>query len=208
MRSWLPLGLTMALVASTPSHAQVPTEADFEAAVTLARADPGAAEMEIRTDGVAMQQWRERLPLAAWRIGRRCHIGFNPWLANMRFAWLFPALPPAQRKLWLGGLIAHEIAHCRHAEHAAAAGAGTSVEREAVADLAFALHVDRDDGSGTALVDRLAVLRETQARLDPGHATHAALRCYLAQRRNSPLAQLQSIDTWQARCVDQLIRSN
>jgi hypothetical protein len=126
----------------------------------------------------------------------------------MRFAWLFPTLSDADRKLWLGGLLAHEVTHCRYAEHAAAAGKATSAAREAVADLAFALYVDQQAEAGTSLIEILATLRESQARLDPGHDTHAALRCYLAQRGTLPASHLRSLDAWKVRCVDQLAWPN
>jgi hypothetical protein len=202
------LGLMMMFWVSASALAQVPGEAEFEAAVTVARDTAGVAGLEVRTDGLAIRQWREGLPLAAWRVGQRCHVGYIPWLATMRFAWLFPALSDADRKLWLGGLLAHEFAHCRNVEHAAAAGKATSAAQEAVADLAFALHVDQQAEAGTALIERLATLRESHARLDPSHDTHAALRCYLAQRGTVPTSHLRSLDAWKAHCVEQLFWPN
>lgn len=208
MRIRLLLGVTLVLATWASARAQVPSEAEFEAALALARTSGPGAGLDIRSDGMALQQWRERLPLAARREGQRCQIGYLPWLASQRFAWLFPALADAERRLWLGGLVAHEVAHCRHAGLAAAAGATTAAAQEAVADLAFALHVDQSAESGARLIGRLATLRQAQAQRDPAHDTHATLQCYLAQRERLPASEPRSLDAWQERCVAQLFWPN
>ena len=76
--------------------------------------------------------------------------------------------------------------------------------QEAMADLAFALHVDQNAESGKVLIEKLAALRRSQAQRDPGHDTHAALQCYLAQRDRLPASESRSLDAWQERCVAQL----
>lgn len=172
--------LLMGCLLPGTGQAVVPGEAAFEQAVQALRAAARERGLELRTDGLPLAQWRAGLPMAAsWEPGV-CRIGFLPWLAAQRFAWLFPALPAGQETLWLEGLVAHELAHCEEAAAGAGLAGGQRRADEIAADLAFAAHVlRRSPAEGPALVERLARLRDTFAARDPTRDSGAALRASL-----------------------------
>jgi hypothetical protein len=208
----------LAAVCVTPCHGEVPTPADFEAAVDAARPLAAAQGLLLRTDGLWLELLRSGTPMMASRRGQDCHIGYSAFVAQRRFQALFPAGPQDQSAAWLGALVHHELMHCANAAAArrtALAGAGAAPRnsvavwlQEALADLAFAHHLDgvAPEAEARAWITRLIDIRAGSAAQDPDHDTAAVLRCYLAhpQRRNEPQPDARpwpnQIHAWQARC--------
>lgn len=206
-----------------------PSQDEFEAAVQAARPFAAAQGLSLHTDALWHRLLQARAPLMALRQGNRCLIGYSSYTPGRRFDGLFPALPAAQARLWLDGLIHHELAHCLEDEPGPAAAQSDARapagslnrmsllalrRREARADLAFALHVENAGGAGQGLVERLMQLRQASAAFDPGHDSTQALRCYLAHPARGQEAALAApsagaaaacrwvgvLAVWQARC--------
>lgn len=210
--------------AQTPSTHSLPSEEAFHQALDHAR--PGAlrAGLRLRSDGLWLALLKARTPLLAARHGADCHIGYTRYTPGAAMGWLFPPGPASSRALWMAGLVRHEIAHCLlQGETAAAAASGDTASQpaasgtgakapaaafqqaqraEALADLAFALHVDSEP-VGAALVEQLAQLRAGRARADPLHDASAALRCYLQHPQRSAEADpgLPTLLLWGERCL-------
>ena len=183
----------------------------------MARATRAAEPAALR-EGISLRMgtlWlaalRERAPMVVAYGRGVCQLGYSTYTPGRDYRWLFPTLDPAQREVWLAGLVQHELAHCREqallAGPAAAAqalteGAGGQRWHEVLADLAFALHVDGNSPHGQAMVRQLADLRASQHTLDPAHDSSAELRCYLRQRRAAPppAPALASLLQWRERC--------
>ncbi len=207
----------LVLLCALPGQAQVPTVAEFEAAVDAVRPLAATQGLSLRTDGLWLELLRSGTPMMALRRGPACHIGYSAYLAQRRYAALFPELPPKQALAWLDALVHHELMHCANVAPAGvAAVAGTSesatagaavVAQEALADLAFAQHLDSVTPEADTLIMRLIDLREKAASRDPKHATAGALSCYLKhpQRRDVPqlgeLSWLARLRIWQHRCA-------
>jgi hypothetical protein len=212
------LALALAGVCATPCLGEVPTPADFEAAVDAARPLAAAQGLVLRTDGLWLELLRSGTPMMASRRGQDCHIGYSAFLAQRRFQALFPAGPQGQAAAWLGALVHHELMHCANVAAAgstALAGAGAAPRnamavwvQEALADLAFAHHLDgaASEAEARTLITRLIDIRAASAGLDPDHDTAAVLRCYRdhPQRRDEPHPDPRpwpnQIRAWQARC--------
>lgn len=195
------------LVVSGPGAAAMPEAQDMREAAE-------ATAEHARRQGITLvwgSLWeatlRLRTPLVAAHAQGRCHLGYSAYTPGVDYRWLFPALPEAERRLWLQGLIHHELAHCadqarqppgRPARPAAAAEGESAAgplawpqgqrEREVLADLAFALHVAPPTAgeaeTGARLVHLLAALRERHAAADPSHDSSVELRCYLRLRQS------------------------
>ena len=209
-------------LAAGGAQAQLPSSAEWDQAVQLARPQAARAGLTLQDGSLWRQALQRRSPLVSAFGQGVCHLGFSPYAPGPGHAWLFPPLPADERALWLGGALRHELAHC--ADQASAppphpgglllAGAlpaggpapapQHSRHAEVLADLAFALHLDADHSArGARLVGLLGRLRAAQATQDPDHDTHQALQCYLAWRgRLRPeggwLAQLQA---WRHHCA-------
>lgn len=209
---------------------RMPSQDEFEAAVQAARPFAAAQGLSLHTDALWHRLLQVRAPLMALRQGNRCLIGYSSYTPGRRFDGLFPALPAAQARLWLDGLIHHELAHCLEdaapgpaAAQAEARGPAAPWEpmnlsamrrREARADLAFALHVEHAGAVGQGLVERLMLLRQASAAFDPGHDSTQVLRCYLTHSARgheaAPAAHsagaaaagrwVEALAVWQARC--------
>ena len=211
------LGL-LALPWALASRAALPDVEELRQRVEAAAPQAAALGLQLRLDGSGLSALRQRTPLVAQHRPGRCQLDYSAYTPGRDFGWLFPALPAAQRRWWLDGVVQHELAHC--AERAAAtaappedaatladgARAGSAAERsrwhEVLADLAFALHLERAGPAGPALVGRLAELRAAQRTLDPAHDTARELACFLALPRPLPadadwLATLRAL---RARC--------
>ena len=173
---------------------RLPSNDAFEAAVQAARPVASAQGISLHTDGLWQPLLAARVPLMAWRQGNRCHIGFTSFTPGRRFDGLFPVLPAAQAKVWLDGLVRHELAHCLEGDQPAsalqtgalgpmAAWGPASLPhqrwREARADLAFAIHVDETGEQGEGLIERLLRFRQASAGHDPAHDSSPVLSCYL-----------------------------
>jgi hypothetical protein len=214
----LALALALAALRATPCHGEVPTPADFEAAVDAARPLGTAQDLVLRTDGLWLELLRSGTPMMASRRGQDCHIGYSAFVAQRRFQALFPPGPQDQAAAWLGALVHHELMHCANAAPAgstALAGAGAAPRnamavwlQEAIADLAFAHHLDGKlpEAEARALITRLIDIRAGAAARDPDHDTAAVLRCYLAHPQRRVEAQpdarpwLPQLQVWQAHC--------
>ncbi|GCL62924.1 hypothetical protein [Pseudaquabacterium pictum] len=193
------------LLATGPVAAQAPTGPELVAAMATSTRQAQQSGLVWRTQQLWLEALRHRSPMVAVHHRGVCHLGYSAYTPGQDFRWLFPALPPAQRSVWLAGVVHHELAHC--AEQAAAGGDARAVpasprQQEVLADLAFALQVDQPDADGTALVALLAALRSRQANADPVHDTAAALQCYLQQRGSftPPGDWLARLQAWRSRC--------
>jgi hypothetical protein len=205
LQAWLPV-LAAALLLQ-PHKAQTQLPSPDELAVALATSAPAAQQSGLvwRTHLLWIEALRQRSPLVAAHHQGVCHLGFTAYTPGRDFGWLFPALSPSQRAVWLAGVVHHELAHC--ADHASSGAAGqgqvtSAHQQEVLADLAFALHVDAAGADGAGLVALLATLRSSQAAADPVHDTASALRCYLHLRGSFHptgdwLARLQA---WRQQC--------
>jgi hypothetical protein len=182
------------------ARAQLPSQLEFEHAVEGARGEARALGLALRTDGLWLALLRSRTPLMAGVTPGHCHIGYTRYTPGHDYSWLFPALEPGERDLWLSALVQHELAHC--VDDGPDRGARW---REVYADLAFALHVDARAAEPGRLIERLAAIRERQAATDPNHDTAAALRCYLAHPdRGSDAFGLpwpELLAQWRVRCA-------
>ena len=203
--AWLPV-LTAALLLQ-PDMARSQLPSPDELAVALATSAPAAQQSGLvwRTHLLWIEALRQRSPLVAAHHQGVCHLGFTAYTPGRDFRWLFPALSPPQRAVWLAGVVHHELAHC--AEHAAAGASGQALatsaqQQEVLADLAFALHVDAASADGAGLVALLATLRSSQAAADPVHDTASALRCYLHLRSSfAPAGDwLARLHAWRQQC--------
>ncbi|MFN7725350.1 MAG: hypothetical protein ACK5QH_09785 [Rubrivivax sp.] len=210
--------------AQTPPSHSLPSEEAFHQALEQARPGAHRAGLRLRSDGLWLALLKARTPLLAARHGADCHIGYTRYTPGAAMGWLFPPGPASTRALWMAGLVRHEIAHCLlQGETVAAAASGDTAghpaasgtaalahaeafqraqRAEALADLAFALHVDSEPG-GDTLVEQLARLRADRAHADPLHDASAALRCYLhhPQRRAEADPGLPTLLLWGARCL-------
>ena len=202
-----PLRCLMAVVAlhAGSVQAQLPSSPELHAALMESAPLARQAGLVWRTDRLWVEALRQRSPLVVAHIRGECHLGFSAYTPGQDYRWLFPALPPAQRAIWLAGMAQHELAHCADQADAAAHGStptGSAHQQEVLADLAFALHVDQQDPQGPALVAQLAHLRSSHAERDPVHDTAAALRCYLQQRDQFDPAGdwLTRLRAWRDRC--------
>lgn len=201
----LPVLTAALLLQPHMARSQLPSADELAAA--LATSAPAAQQTGLvwRTHLLWIEALRQRSPLVAAHHQGVCHLGFTAYTPGRDFRWLFPALSPPQRALWLAGVVHHELAHC--AEHAAAGASGqvpvtTAQQQEVLADLAFALHVDAASADGAGLVALLATLRSSQAAADPVHDTASALRCYLHLRGSFRPAGgwLDRLHAWRQQC--------
>jgi hypothetical protein len=199
---WL---LTALVLPAGMAWAQLPSSSELAAALEASAPQARQSGLAWRTGLLWVEALRQRSPLVAAHRKGVCHLGYSAYTPGQDFRWLFPALDPAQRAIWLAGVVQHELAHC--AEQAAASADGQAVtasawQQEVLADMAFALHVDQPGDGNTALVALLATLRSRQAAVDPGHDTSAALHCYLRQRSSfQPQGDwLARLRAWRARC--------
>lgn len=204
----LPLAL---LVAACLVQAQMPSTDEMARATAAVAEQARQQGMVLRTGTLWLAALRERAPLVAAYGQGVCQLGYSPYTPGRDYRWLFPALTPAQRDAWLTGIVHHELAHCveQAAQPQSQRGPLAITEggpghrwQEVLADLAFALHMDRASAEGEALVRMLADLRASQRAGDPEHDTSSELRCYLRHRANPPsdepwLARLQA---WRRRC--------
>jgi len=206
--------LLLLLVAAGACRAQMPSSDEMQRATAAAEPTARSNGLVLRTGTLWLAALRERAPLVAAYGRGVCQLGYSAYTPGRDYRWLFPTLTPAQRALWLSGVVHHELAHCaEQAEHAVTAptalalaeGAPGQRWQEVLGDLAFALHVDREGPQGEALIRLLARLRAEQRAQDPVHDTSAELLCYLQQRpRAEPgagwLATLQALRArcWQA----------
>lgn len=196
--------------------AQMPSNDEMVQATLSAEPLARHAGITLRMGTLWLAALRERAPLVV-AFGRGvCQLGYSAYTPGRDYRWLFPALPPAQRALWLAGVVQHELAHClAQAESAERPGTALALAEGAVhgaphsarwhevlGDLAFALHVDRQSPEGADLVRQLARLRADQRASDPAHDTSAELLCYLGLPEK-PLPQqlwLTSLQQLRARC--------
>lgn len=214
------------LPAALACRAELPGFEELQRSVDALAAQAADQGLSLRLGASWLSALRQRTPLVARHSRGQCQIGYTAYTPGRDYAWLFPALPPAQRRLWLDGVVQHELAHCaEQAEAAGAAGralAGTGGAdggadggdgagppgrtdprwHEVLADLAFALHLDRAGAPGEALVRTLAALRAAQGATDPAHDSSRELACYLQQRRGLDLdgPWLATLRTLRARC--------
>jgi hypothetical protein len=199
---WL---LTALLLPAGMAWAQLPSSDELAAALEASGPQARQNGLAWRTGLLWVEALRQRSPLVAAHQRGVCHIGFSAYTPGQDYRWLFPAMGPAQRAVWLAGVVQHELAHC--AEQAAASADGHAVtasvwQQEVLADMAFALHVDQSGNDNTALVALLATLRSRQAAVDPDHDTATALLCYLRQRASfQPQGDwLARLRAWRTRC--------
>lgn len=198
----------------------MPTQPAFEAAVKAAAPAARSLGVTIQTGSLWSVLLRRRVPLLAVRHGSHCHIGYGSYTPGQDFTDFFPPLPAAQARIWLEGLVHHELAHCAQVTVVAidgrASGKGEALDRarrqESMADLGFAAYVEQADAGGLDLVRRLLLVREKRAAVDPQHDTRAALRCYLAHPARLATAArhdisdpqgawLAALRTWAERCL-------
>jgi hypothetical protein len=207
------------------ARAQLPSAAEFHEALDAARPEARALGLQLRSDALWQRAWQARTPLLAALSAGTCHIGYSAYAPRNDFNRLFPELPQPERGVWLAGAIRHELAHCADLQERAGSGQAPATdqpsrhEREALADLAFALHVTRHSRQGLALVARLAELRAAHAPDDPGHDTSAALRCFVSHSEAAGPSQQDAahaggppaapagqwwamLRAWQERCHD------
>lgn len=208
------------LPAALAGRAELPGFDELQRSVDAAAAQAADQGLSLQLGAPWLSALRRRTPLVARHSLGRCQIGYTAYTPGRDYAWLFPALPPAQRRLWLDGVVRHELAHCAEqadavdasaralAGHAALSGAADPAGHtdprwhEVLADLAFALHLDRAGPPGEALVRTLAALRAAQGGVDPTHDTSRELACYLRLRRGLDLdgPWLATLRTLRARC--------
>jgi hypothetical protein len=200
--------------AAATAPAQLPGGDDIARALQAAQPQAQAVGLALRSSTLWLAALRQRVPLVAAYAAGVCQIGYSAYTPGQDFHWLFPDLPPEPRTLWLAGFMHHELAHCadqadpasdpadRQAEHPATTTAPSGAAghpglrwREVLADLGFAVYVDRHGPDGAGLIRRLAALRASQGPHDPEHDTSAELLCYLQQ----PPEANQRDDAWLAR---------
>ncbi len=203
--------LTVLLMLATWAHAQMPSTEEM-ARATAATADQARQSgMVLRTGTLWLAALRERAPLVAAYGQGVCQLGYSSYTPGRDYRWLFPTLTPAQREAWLAGIVHHELAHCveqadqpqgRRGAQAITEGGPGHRWHEVLADLAFALHVDRASADGEGLVRQMADLRAAQRTSDPEHDTSAELRCYLQHRSSihPEEAWLARLQAWRRRC--------
>ena len=196
-------------------HAQMPSHDEMQRATAAAEPQARSSGIVLRTGTLWLAALRERAPLLAAYGGGVCQLGYSAYTPGRDYQWLFPALPAAQRSLWLAGLVHHELAHCAEQAQAPVARGGTlalaeggqaSAQgqrwHEVLGDLAFALHVDRASADGEAMIRQLAALRAAQHAQDPVHDSSRELLCYLQQRQTVSLKQpwLSRLHALRERC--------
>ena len=214
MRVWRHTLIAMVGWCAGAAAAQMPSPTEFERAVTDARPEALALGLQLRTDALWLRMLQAQTPMMASLGPGTCHIGYTAYNPRADFSTLFPALSPADRAAWLGGFIRHELAHCADMQdtpvttvaaiEASNLGHESGPWSEVLADLAFALHVDRHAAQGGLLIERLAALRAERAGADPSHDSSLALRCYLAQRDSaSPISGdwLATLRAWRTLCL-------
>ena len=209
--------LALLTLGGRAAQSQMPSDAEFEQAVAAARPEALRLGMRLHTGTLWLTLLQARTPMMASVSPGVCHIGYTAYPPRAEFSRLFPPLPAPDRVAWLAGFVRHELAHCAemHSKYAVAtsamaadaASSGDGPQRwgEVLADLAFALHVDRHAPRGVELIERLATLRAERAANDPGHDSSVALRCYLALRGSETAAStdwLATLQVWRARCAD------
>jgi hypothetical protein len=204
--------LAAVLLLALHCSAQMPSVQAFEAAVDAARPLAAAHGLSLRTDGLWLELLRSRSPLLAQRQGAQCLIGYTAYTPGRRYDSLFPALPAEAAALWLAAIVHHELAHClEDASHAiakpdAAVGSPAQRQREALADLAFALYLDAHSPQAAALIALMAQRRAQAAASDPDHDTASVLACYLEHpaRRSAtaglPAQWAATVAVWAIRC--------
>lgn len=116
----LAISLALALGAAA-SPAQMPSTDDMARATAVVEPLARQHQVALRIGTLWLAALRERAPLVA-AFGRGvCQLGYSAYTPGRDYRWLFPTLAPAQREVWLAGLVQHELAHCL--EQAAQAGA-------------------------------------------------------------------------------------
>lgn len=185
----------------------LPSQKLFEQAVQTAAPAARSLGLSLRTDSLWPVLLRQRVPMMAVRQGSTCHIGYSAYTPGQDFRALFPDLTPPQARLWMEGLVHHELTHCASALLSLAPAPSVAAraepasrtrhahQQESLADLGFAVHVAQADPQGLMLVARLMQLREERAAQDPVHDSSAALRCFLAgQGHDASPARAEALD--------------
>jgi hypothetical protein len=198
-------------VVAATAGAQMPSTEEMARATSAAEPAARREGITLRIGSLWLAALRERAPMVVAYGRGVCQLGYSAYTPGRDYRWLFPALVPAQREVWLAGLVQHELAHCREqamlasppaAPQALTEGADGQRWHEVLADLAFALHVDGNSPQGEAMVRQLADLRASQHAGDPAHDSAAELGCYLRERRTAPSPEvgLASLLQWRERC--------
>lgn len=196
-------------------NAQMPSHDEMQLATLAAEPQARSSGIHLRTGTLWLAALRERAPLVAAYGGGVCQLGYSAYTPGRDYQWLFPALPAAQRSLWLAGVVHHELAHCadqaqtpmdRSGTRALAEGEHGNIHgqrwHEVLGDLAFALHVDNASPDGDALIRQMAALRAAQRANDPVHDSSRELLCYLQQRHtvSNKLPWLSTLQALRERC--------
>ncbi|MFM2403792.1 MAG: hypothetical protein RL223_1672 [Pseudomonadota bacterium] len=196
-----------------PAQASLPDEAEMAAALDDARPLAAALDLALTSGGLWAVALQRRMPLLARLAGRSCEITYTPYTPGEDWRWLFPPLPAAQRQAWLQAAVRHELMHCAEQAPAAdtadapgagepagaaaqgpapprplAAGAQALWRAEALADLAFAAHLQArlPEPQARALIEHLRRERAARGGVDPLHDTAAVLDCHLRQPAPPP----------------------
>ena len=196
-------------------RAQMPSHDEMQRATSAAEPQARSSGIHLRTGTLWLAALRERAPLVAAYGGGVCQLGYSAYTPGRDYQWLFPALPAAQRSLWLAGVVHHELAHCADQAQAPMARGGTLALaegghvnthgqrwHEVLGDLAFALHVDSASPDGDSLIRQMAALRAAQHVNDPVHDSSRELLCYLQQRHavSNRLPWLSTLRALRERC--------
>jgi hypothetical protein len=220
---WTVYGALFALMTLVQAaQAQMPSADEMALAVQSVQVHARTQGMVLRSGGLWLTALKARTPLVAAYDKGVCLLGYTAYTPGRDYGWLFPAMPPSQRALWLTGVLHHELAHCAERAHeadpAATAPSPASVDappealidgqgglrwHEVLADLAFALHVDAEGRDGEVLIRQLAALRANQRDRDPAHDSSAELHCFLSQRdplRGRATPWLETLKSLRARC--------
>lgn len=203
------------LILAGACHAQMPSHDEMQRATAAAEPQARSSGITLRTGNMWLAALRARAPLVAAYGGGVCQLGYSAYTPGRDYQWLFPALPAAQRGLWLAGAVHHELAHCADQAQAPVASGGTLALaeggqvnahgqrwHEVLGDLAFALHVDQASADGEPLIRQLAALRAAQHAQDPVHDSSRELLCYLQQRHtvSHTLPWLSTLHALRERC--------
>lgn len=205
------LTVLVSMLVACWAHAQMPSTEEMARATAATVEQARQSGVVLRTGTLWLAALRERAPLVAAYGQGVCQLGYSSYTPGRDYRWLFPTLTPAQREAWLAGIVHHELAHCveqaaqpqgRRGTQAITEGGPGHRWHEVLADLAFAMHVDRASADGETLVRLMADLRAAQHAGDPDHDTSAELRCYLQYRTTAVTEEpwLARLQAWRRRC--------
>jgi hypothetical protein len=192
----LSVALSMALAGPA---AAMPTRAEFERALASVQPDADQISLPLKAGRNWMAALSQRIPLLATFAAGSCFIDYNEFTPGQDFSWLSWGRTDAEKKLWLEGLLAHELTHCadfrRHGDASTRGAIAGAADRhaEVAADLGFAAFVFAKTSAHAAedLINHLASIRRANEVRDPDHDSSAALECAV-----TPSVQMQLTGNW------------